>query len=199
MLDDDMLDDRGLDLLFRKARTYRDFVPRQVSDEQLRAVFDLARMGPTSANCQPARFMFLRSAAAKARLIPFLDKGNVRKVEAAAVTAIVAHDLHFHEQLTRIYPEDPRARTWFEGEARAAAVAEAAFRNGTLQGAYFIIAARALGLDAGPMSGFKNAGVDQEFFPDGRWRSNFLINLGHGDPARLKERNPRLAFEEACR
>jgi 3-hydroxypropanoate dehydrogenase len=194
-----MLDDQALDLLFRNARTYRDFQPRAVSDEQLRAIFALARMGPTSANCQPARFVFLRSREAKARLIPFLDKGNVRKVEAAAVTAIVAHDLHFHEQLARIYPEDPRAGSWFVGPERVAAVAEAAFRNGSLQGAYLIIAARALGLDAGPMSGFRNTGVDQEFFPDGRWRSNFLVNLGYGDPARLKPRNPRLEFDEACR
>jgi 3-hydroxypropanoate dehydrogenase len=194
-----MLDDSALDRLFRNARTFRDFQPRAVSDEQLRAVFALARMGPTSANCQPARFVFLRSPEAKARLIPLLDKGNVRKVEAAAVTAIVAHDLHFYEQLERIYPEDPRAGSWFVGPERAAAVAEAAFRNGSLQGAYFIIAARALGLDAGPMSGFRNVGVDQEFFPDGRWRSNFLMNLGYGDPARLKPRNPRLEFDDACR
>jgi 3-hydroxypropanoate dehydrogenase len=194
-----MLDDAALDLLFRKARTYRQFRPEPISDAQLRAVYALARMGPTSANIQPARFVFLRSARAKARLIPHLDKGNVRKVEAAAVTAIVAYDLHFHEQLDRIYPEDPRARSWFEGDERAAAVQEAAFRNGSLQGAYFIIAARALGLDCGPMSGFRNAKVDQEFFPDGRWKSNFLINLGRGDPGQLKPRNPRLDFDEACR
>ena len=198
-----MLDDAALDLLFREARTYRQFHPEAVSDAQLRAIYDLARMGPTSANCQPARFVFLRSDEAKARLIPHLDKGNVRKVEAAAVTAIVAHDLDFPAQVERLYPEDPRARNWFggwlEGEARAAAVAEAALRNGSLQGAYFIIAARALGLDCGPMSGFRNAQVDQEFFPDGRWKSNFLINLGRGDPAQLKPRNPRLDFDEACR
>ena len=193
-----MLDDSALDLLFREARTYRDFQPRPVSDDQLRAVYALARMGPTSANCQPARFVFLRSTEAKARLIPFLDKGNVRKVEAAAATVIVAHDLHFHEQLTRIYPEDPRARTWFEGEARAAAVTEAAFRNGTLQGAYLIIAARALGLDIGAMSGFNNALVDEIFFPDGRFKSNFLCNIGYGDHSKLFNRSPRHSFEEAC-
>jgi 3-hydroxypropanoate dehydrogenase len=194
-----MLDDSALDLLFRKARTYRDFQPRAVGDAQLRAVYELARLGPTSANCQPARFVFLRSKEAKARLIPLLDKGNVRKVEAAAATVIVAHDLDFPAQLERLYPEDPRAGSWFAGPEREAAVAEVAFRNGSLQGAYLIIAARALGLDAGPMSGFRNAGVDREFFPDGLWRSNFLVNLGIGDPARLKPRNPRLEFEEACR
>lgn len=191
-----ILSDRGLDLIFREARTHRAWRDQPVSDVLLQAVYDLAKLGPTSGNCCPLRVVFLRSAAAKARLKPALDEGNVKKTMTAPVTAVVAHDLMFYEELPRLAPHTD-ARSWFVGKEKL--IAETAFRNGSLQGAYLIIAARALGLDCGPMSGFDRAAVDREFFPDGRFRSNFLCNLGYGDPARLHPRAPRLAFDEACR
>lgn len=194
-----MLDTAAIDLLFREARTANAFTGQPVADEELRSIFELMRMAPTSANGQPGRFVFLRSAAAKQRLEPALSPGNRAKTMGAPVTVIVAHDMRFHEFLPRVFPHDPGAFGWFEGEARRAARESTAIRNGTLQGAYFILAARAMGLDCGPMSGFDNAKVDAEFFPDGRWRSNFLINLGHADPAATMPRNPRLDFEDACR
>lgn len=193
-----MIDERSLDTLFRKARTQNGWLDRPVSDAQLRAVYDLLKMAPTSANSQPGRFVFLRSAEAKARLRPALSPGNLEKTMAAPVVAIVAHDTHFHEHLPRLFPHNPGAVNWFAGEANRAARETAAFRNGTLQGAYLILAARAVGLDCGPMSGFDNAKVDAEFFPDGRFRSNFLCSLGHGDPAKLFARSPRFEFEDAC-
>lgn len=191
-----ILSDRGLDLIFREARTHRAWRDQPVSDVLLQAVYDLAKLGPTSGNCCPLCVVFLRSAAAKARLEPALDEGNVKKTMTAPVTAVVAHDLMFYEELPRLAPHTD-ARSWFVGKEKL--IAETAFRNGSLQGAYLIIAARALGLDCGPMSGFDRAAVDREFFPDGRFRSNFLCNLGYGDPARLHPRAPRLAFDEACR
>jgi len=191
-----ILSDRGLDLIFREARTHRAWRDQPVSDVLLQAVYDLAKLGPTSGNCCPLRVVFLRSAAAKARLESALDEGNVKKTMTAPVTAVVAHDLMFYEELPRLAPHTD-ARSWFVGKEKL--IAETAFRNGSLQGAYLIIAARALGLDCGPMSGFDRAAVDREFFPDGRFRSNFLCNLGYGDPARLHPRAPRLAFDEACR
>ena len=193
-----MIDEQSLDTLFRKARTQNGWLDRPVSDAQLRAVYDLLKMAPTSANSQPGRFVFLRSAEAKARLRPALSPGNLEKTMAAPVVAIVAHDAHFHEHLPRLFPHNPDAVNWFAGEANRAARETAAFRNGTLQGAYLILAARAVGLDCGPMSGFDNAKVDAEFFPDGRFRSNFLCSLGHGDPAKLFARSPRFEFEDAC-
>jgi 3-hydroxypropanoate dehydrogenase len=193
-----MIDEQSLDTIFRKARTQNGWLDRPVSDEQLRAVYDLLKMAPTSANSQPGRFVFLRSAEARARLRPALSAGNLDKTMAAPVVAIVAHDTQFHEHLPRLFPHNPDAVNWFAGEANRAARETAAFRNGTLQGAYLILAARAVGLDCGPMSGFDNAKVDAEFFPDGRFRSNFLCALGHGDPEKLFARSPRFAFEEAC-
>jgi 3-hydroxypropanoate dehydrogenase len=189
------LDAAALDLLFRAARTYRAWLPKAVPPEALRSAYELARLAPTSANCSPMRIVFVVSAEAKERLRPCLDEGNVRQTMAAPATAIVAHDTRFYDLLPRLYPQAD-ARSWFADDPAAARAT--AFRNGSLQGAYFILAARACGLDCGPMSGFDAAKVDAAFFPDGRCRSNFLCNLGYGDPAGLGPRNPRLAFDEAC-
>jgi len=190
------LDAAALDQIFRAARTHNGFAG-PITDDDLEAIYELMKWGPTSANSCPARFVFVRSAEAKARLRPALSPGNLDKTMAAPVTAIVAHDLEFYEQLPKLFPHTD-ARSWFAGKSDDH-IRSNAFRGGTLQGAYFIIAARALGFDCGPMGGFDNAKVDASFFPDGKWKSNFLINLGHGDPARLYPRNPRLGFEEACR
>src|SRR3546814_325380 len=190
-----MLDDTALDILFREARTHKGWRKEPVDDATLRAAYDLARMGPTSANCSPMRVIFVRSPEAKAKLKPCLDRGNVEKTMAAPATAIVAHDLRFYEHLPQLYPFAD-ARSWFEGNE--AKIRETAFRNGTLQGAYLIVACRALGLDCGPMSGFDNAAVDKTFFAGGTVRSNFLCNIGLGDPAALPPRAPRLDFDEAC-
>jgi 3-hydroxypropanoate dehydrogenase len=191
-----MLDAAGLDLLFREARSHNRFTDRPVTDDELRALHDLLKQGPTSANCSPARFLFLRTTEAKQKLAPTLSSGNHDKTMAAPVTAIVAYDPGFYEKLGRLFPHNPEAMTWFAANDSLAAIT--AFRNGTLQGAYLILAARALGLDAGPMSGFDNAMVDELFLADRGWRSNFLCNIGHGDPAGLFPRSPRLDFEDAC-
>ena len=191
-----MLGDDGLDLLFRNARSHKAWLDRPVPDDLLRRVYDLARLGPTSANCSPMRVLFLTSRAAKERLRPALSPNNVDKTMQAPVTAVIGHDLEFHEQLPRLFPgADMRAN--FVGKPEL--IATTAFRNGTLQGAYLMLAARALGLDCGGMSGFDNAKVDAEFFPDGRVKSNFLCNLGYGDPSKLTPRAPRLPFDEVCR
>lgn len=189
------LSDEGADLLFREARTQNGWQDRPVSDETLRQVYDLMKWAPTSANCSPARFLFLRTPAAKERLRPHLDKGNVDKTMAAPVVTVIAYDTRFFEHLPTLFPHAPTARSWFEGKPNEQ---ETAFRNGSLQGAYFILAARAVGLDCGPMSGFNKDGVDREFFPDGRFKANFLCCLGHGDPAALYPRSPRFAFEDVC-
>lgn len=189
------LDDEGLDLIFRAARTHNGFLATPVSDDMLRAVYDLFKWGPTSVNSSPARVVFVRSKEGKELLAPALSQGNLAKTLAAPVTAIVAHDTRFVEQLPKLAPAIPSAPSWFADEEVAKVTA---FRNGTLQGAYLIVAARALGLAAGPMSGFDNAKLDAAFFPDGRYRSNFLVNLGYGDPARVHPRAPRLDFDEAC-
>jgi len=185
----------ALDVLFRTARTYNTFVPGSVSENQLRALHELMKCGPTSANCQPQRILFLTSKAAKERLRPALSATNATKTMAAPVTALLAYDLRFYEHLPRMF-HNPQARSWFEG--RPAVIETTAFRNATLQGAYFILAARAVGLDCGPMSGFDNAKVDAEFFPDGRCKSNFLCNLGKGDPSTLPPATPRFTFDEVC-
>jgi 3-hydroxypropanoate dehydrogenase len=182
--------------LFTAARTFRHWLPRPVPAERLQQLYELMKWGPTSGNCLPARFLFIVSAAAKARLKPVLDSGNVDKTMAAPATAVVAYDTRFFELLAKTNPRS-RARSYYEGNPAVAA--DTAFRNGSLQGAYLILAARSLGLDCGPMSGFDNARLDAEFFPDGRWRSNFLVNLGCGDRASLHPREPRLEFDEACR
>lgn len=193
-----MLSDECLDTIFRKARTHNSF-SGEVTDAQLRALWDLTKLGPTTANSQPARMLFLRSRAAKERLKPHLSPGNLDKTMSAPVTAIIAYDTMFYELLPRLFPHNPAMKNAFAGEEKRAQAETAAFRNGSLQGAYFIIAARALGLDTGPMSGFNNAGVDQEFFAGTTWKSNFLCNLGRGDWSKIFNRNPRLEFDEACK
>ena len=187
--------DADLDRIFRVARTHRSWRAEPVSDVVLQAAYDLARLAPTSGNCSPMRVVFLKSPAAKERLRPALDEGNVKQTMAAPVTAIIAHDLDFVARLPKLYPYAD-ARRWYEG--KPALIETTAFRNGSLQGAYFILAARAVGLDCGPMSGFSNAKVDAEFFAGGRVKSNFLCNLGYGDGAGMRPRAPRLEFDEAC-
>jgi len=194
------LSDDALDRLFREARTHNTWLEESVSDEVLRELYELVKWGPTSANLSPARLVFLRTKAAKERLRPALMEGNVEKTMSAPVTAIVAHDERFFDHASRLFPHYPAIREMFASSPKVAE--ETALRNGTLQGAYLIVAARSLGLDCGPMSGFDNAKVDAEFFGASDmkgWRSNFLVNLGHGDPAKLYPRGPRLPFDEACR
>lgn len=205
-----MLQDEGLDLLFRKARTQNGWLDRPVSDNTLRQLYDLMKWGPTSANSTPARMLFVRTREGKERLKPALAKGNVEKVMTAPVTAIIAYDLQFYDKRPRLFPHSPATRDRFAATPELVEVT--ARRNSSLQGAYLILAARALGLDCGPLSGFDNAKVDaeffgggqpredseQEFFPAGQVKSNFLCNLGYGDPSTLFPRLPRLAFEEAC-
>ena len=192
-----ILNDADLNLLFLEARTHNAWLPRPVEDTLLRRIYETARMAPTTANSQPMRVVFVKSPEAKERLRPALSAGNLEKTMAAPVTAIIAYDLEFYEKLPKLMPHVD-ARSWFAG-APAERRERVAFQSGTLQGAYLLIAARALGLDCGPMGGFDNAKVDAEFFPDGKWKSNFLMNLGYGDPAKVHPRNPRLDFEEACR
>jgi len=183
-----------LDQLFREARTHSTWLPEPVPVEFLRKAYELARLGPTSANGSPARFVFLTTPGAKARLKPVLAPGNVDKTIAAPVTVIVAWDTEFHENLPRLFPQAD-VRSYFVGNKLL--IQETAFRNSSLQAAYFILAARALGLDCGPMSGFDADKLNAEFFPDGKWKVNLLCNLGYGDPSKLHPRNPRLNFEEA--
>ena len=190
------LADAALDQLFRHAHTHNHFAG-PVTDEDLREIHELMKWGPTTANSQPARFVFVRSPEAREKLRPALSEGNLDKTMAAPVVVIVAFDLEFYEKLPTLFPHTD-ARSWFAGKPHEH-IRTNAFRGGTLQGAYFLVAARALGFDCGPMSGFDNALLDAAFFPDGKWKSNFLINLGHGDPAKVRPRNPRLTFEEACR
>ena len=184
-----------LGILFTEAHTHNYWLDKPVHTSTLKAVYDLARFAPTSANTQPARYVFVTSKEAKERLKPALAPGNVDKTMAAPATVIVAHDMEFYENLPKTFPQVD-ARSWFLGND--ALIESTAFRNGTLQGGYLILAARALGLDAGPMSGFDNAKVDAEFFPGGRVKSNFLINLGYGDVSKLFPRNPRLEFDEVA-
>lgn len=190
-------DPTALDLLLREARTHYGWSDRPVPESTLRAVYDLARWGPTSMNQQPARYVFVRSADAKERLIPAMMQSNREKVAAAPVTAIIAYDEAFYEKLPQVYPSSPRVRDYFAREPAKAA--ESALRNGTLQAAYFIIAARAMGLDTGPMSGFDQAQVDELFLVGTGWRSNFLCSLGFGDETKLRCRLPRLDFGEVVR
>jgi 3-hydroxypropanoate dehydrogenase len=204
------LDDAALDTLFREGRTYSQWLPRPVTDETLHDLYDLLKWAPTSANGSPARFAFLRSKEAKERLRPALAPLNVAKTMSAPVTVIVAYDLKFYERLPLLFPHNPGMVAFFQGNSELAA--STAKRNSSLQGAYLIMAARALGLDCGPMSGFDQAKVDeeffgagkpcfgceQEFFPEGHVKSNFLCNLGYGDPSTLHPRLPRLPFNEAC-
>jgi 3-hydroxypropanoate dehydrogenase len=191
-----MIDAHSLDLLFRTARTQNGWLPKPVPESLLREIFDLAKLPPTSANCSPMRVVFVTTPEGKARLKPALAAGNLAKTMAAPVTAIIANDTKFYDELPRLFPHAD-ARSWFaSNEALAAATA---MRNGTLQGGYLILAARAAGLDCGPMSGFDNAAVDAEFFPDGRYKSNFLCNLGYGDGSNLFPRSPRFEFDDVCK
>jgi len=197
-------------VLFEDARTHTAWQERPVTDDLLRLVYDLAKLGPTSSNCCPMRVVFVKTAEAKARLKPCLSEGNVDKTMKAPVTAIIAYDLRFYEKLPKLFPHNPGMRDLFAKNPQLVEIT--ARRNSSLQGAYLMIAARALGLDCGPMSGFDNAlldeeffgagreceGCEQEFFPAGHVKSNFLCNLGYGEPVKLFPRSPRLAFEEAC-
>lgn len=191
-----LLSEQALDVLLLKARSHDVFQPEPVSDEMLRAIYDAAKWGPTTANSQPQRILLLRSEQAMERLRPALSSSNAKKAMGAPVVAIFAYDLRFFEHLPRMY-HDPRARSWYETTPEH--ILTTALRNATLQAAYFMLAARALGLDCGPMSGFNNAKVDAEFFPDGQWKSNFLCCLGHGNWSQLKPREDRFAFDEVCR
>jgi len=191
-----LIDQQALSQLFMDARTHNAWQDEDVTDAQLRQLVDLMKMCPTSANCSPARIIFLRSAEAKERLRPHLMEGNSEKTMAAPVVAIIGFDLEFYEHLPKLFPHT-EAKSWFEGQPQK--IHDTAFRNGTLQGAYFIMAARAIGLDTGPMSGFDNAGVDQEFFAGSQTKSNFLCNLGRGDPAAIFERSPRFTFDEMAK
>lgn len=188
-----ILSDEALDRLFREARTQNAWQPQEVTDVLIRAMFDLQKMAPTSANCAPARFKFLKTAEAKERLKPFLMEGNVDKTMTAPLVVIIANDLEFYEHLPKLFPHAD-ARSWFAGND--AAIQDTASRNGTLQGAYLMMAARALGLDVGPMSGFDKKGVKQAFFPDDNVEVNFLCNIGYGDPEGLFPRSPRFAFDD---
>jgi 3-hydroxypropanoate dehydrogenase len=181
--------------LFQDAHTAHAFKPRALSDQDIQQLYDTMKWGPTAFNASPARFVFVRSQEAKARLIPALSPGNVPQVQAASVTVIVAHDTTFYEHLPRLFPAYDAKPIYANN---AAAAEDAAFRNGTLQGAYLILAARALGFDCGPMSGFDAQKVNAEFFPDGRVRVNFLLNIGEADPAGVYPRNDRMAFHEAA-
>ena len=185
-----------LDQIFLQARTHSQWLNEPVSDETLRNIYDIMKYGPTSANCLPLRIVFVRSKEAKEKLLPCMDQGNVEKTRSAPVTAVLAYDLKFYDNLPKLFPHAD-ARSWFAGNEKL--IESTAFRNSSLQGAYFMIAARAAGLDCGPMSGFDNAKVDAAFFSGTSWKSNFICNLGHGDVTKLHPRTPRLSFEEACK
>ena len=192
----EIISDEALDRLFRAARSYNRWQSRGVSAVQLQALYDLVRWGPTSANCSPARFVFVTSDDAKARLADCVSSGNRVKVETAPVTAIIGSDQAFYDKIPQLFPHNPGAREWFAGDPQVAA--DTAFRNSSLQGAYLMMAARALGLDCGPMSGFDNAAVDAAFFSGTRIRSNFICAIGYGSEEELYPRSPRLSFAEAC-
>ncbi len=190
------INDEALDIIFRTARTQNKWQDKPVSNAMLMAIYDLMRWGPTSANCSPMRIVFVTTPEGKARLAPHLSAANRAKTMSAPATAIIGYDTAFPDLLPKLFPHDQTARTWFADPGLAE---RTAFRNGSLQGAYFIVAARAVGLDCGPMSGFDNAGVDKEFFAGTAVKSNFLCTLGYGDPSGLFERSPRLTFDEACK
>jgi 3-hydroxypropanoate dehydrogenase len=184
------------DQLFTHARTHGAFTAQPVADSLLRQLYELMKWGPTSANSCPARIVFVRTPEAKARLLPCMDPGNLEKTRAAPVTAIIGMDMVFYERLPELSPHND-ARSWFAGKPQA--IADTAFRNSSLQGGYFILAARALGLDCGPMSGFDSAQVDAEFWKGTQVKTNFICNLGYGDTSKLHARGPRLSFEQVCR
>ena len=189
------LDDAGLNLLFRDARTHSKWQAEPVADEIVKEIFDLMKMAPTSANCSPARFVFVTSEVGKEKLKPALSAGNLEQTMTAPVTAIIAHDMEFYEHLPKLYPPAD-AKSWFTGNDTL--ITETAFRNGTLQGAYMMMAVRALGLDCGAMSGFDEGKLNAAFFPDGRFKVNFLCNIGHGDDEKVYPRTPRFHFDDVC-
>ena len=188
--------DAAMDVIFRTARTFNHWQNKPVDASTLRAIYDLCKWGPTAANSSPMRIVFVQSADAKAKLKPCLAPGNADKTMAAPVTAIIAHDIKFYDQLPKLMPHVD-ARSWYAGNDPL--IAETAFRNSSLQGAYFMIAARAVGLDCGPMSGFDAAKLDSVFFPDSGWKSNFICNLGYGDSTKMHPRGPRLDFDQVCK
>jgi nitroreductase len=190
------LSEEALGQILTEARTHNGWLPEPVNDNLLVQIYSLMKWGPTSANCCPARIVFVKSTEAKAILLPCMAEGNVEKTKAAPVTAIIAQDMEFYEKLPKLFPFAD-ARSWFAGNKPF--IESTAFRNSSLQGAYFIIAARSVGLDCGPMSGFDNAKVDAAFFEGTSWKSNFVCNLGHGDASKLRPRAPRLEFNEACK
>ncbi len=192
----DVLDDQAFDVLFREARTQNIWREEPISDDRIRALYDLMKWGPTSANCFPMRTIFVASEEEKARLATMVMEGNDEKVKAASAVAIIGYDLEFYEMIPTLFPHQPEAREWFAHDKDVAFTT--AFRNGTLQGAYLMIAARGLGLDCGPMSGFDNAAVDEAYFAGTSVKSNFLCALGTGDPAGLFPRSPRPDFDEVC-
>ena len=190
------LPEEALEQIFTHARTHTVWLPEPISDELLRQIYNLMKWGPTSANSSPARIVFAKSKEAKDKLLPCMAPGNVEKTKTAPVSAIIAQDVEFYEKLPKLFPHAD-ARSWFAGNKPF--IETTAFRNSSLQGAYFIIAARSLGLDCGPMSGFDNAKVDEVFFQGTSWKSNFICNLGYGDLSKLRPRAPRLGFNEACK
>jgi 3-hydroxypropanoate dehydrogenase len=190
-----VLNDQALDTIFRQARSHNAWQDKPVNDDLLKQVYDLTKMGPTSANSSPGRFVFIQSDEAKEKLKACLDEGNIEKSMTAPVVAIIGMDLEFYEQLPKLFPHTD-ARAWFAGKEDK--IQETAFRNSTLQGAYLMMAARSLGLDCGPMSGFDNAKLDAAFFPEGKVKSNFICAIGYGDDSGLYPRGPRLDFNEAA-
>jgi 3-hydroxypropanoate dehydrogenase len=193
-----MLDAQSLDTILRNARSHNGFLDKPVTEAQLREIYEIMKWGPTSTNSQPVRIVFVRTKEGKEKLRPALSSGNTEKTMLAPVTAIIAYDSRFYEHLPRTFPHNPTAPGWYSGEGKEDVAFKTAFRNGSLQGAYFMIAARAIGLDVGGMSGFNNDIVDKGFFPDGRFKSNFLCNVGYGDHSKLFNRSPRLDFEDVC-
>ncbi len=191
-----MLDENALNTLFNNARSHNGWLDQGVSEAQLRQLFDLMKWAPTSANCSPARIVFVQSEAQKAKLVPLMMEGNREKVRTAPVTAIIGMDMAFYEKLPQLFPHAD-AKSWFVGNQ--ALIDATAFRNSSLQGGYFILAARALGLDVGAMSGFDGDKVNQAFFPDSTVKVNFICNLGYGDHSKVFGRSPRFAFDEVCR
>ena len=191
------IDEKAIKQLFSEARTYTAWQPKDVSDETLREIYEMMKWGPTSANGCPARIVFVKKGPEKDKLLTCLAPPNVEKSRAAPVTAIIAFDEKFYEEIPKLAPHMPSFRDYFASDPELAK--STAFRNGSLQGAYFIIAARALGLDCGPMSGFDNAKLDEMFFKDTSWKSNFICNIGYGDRSKLHPRQPRLSFDEACK
>ena len=183
--------------LFITGRTHNDWIEKDVPDSLLHELYNLMKWGPTSANCSPARITFIKSQEAKNRLVKYLIESNIEKTISAPVTAIIAYDTKFYEFIPKLFPHNPEAKDWFSGSEEFAEVT--AFRNSSLQGAYFILAARTLGLDCGPMSGFDNVGIDNEFFSESDFKSNFICNIGYGDHNKLFDRSPRFDFDEVCK